>query len=78
MMAGTMLSPTECQAVVEDPLFEGWEVALAAGIYKDAARLIDPSTRFGKRLSRAWMFFRNDAGGTRASAAKDRYLDDLD
>jgi hypothetical protein len=31
-----MLSPTECQAVVEDPLFEDWEVALAAGIYKDA------------------------------------------
>jgi hypothetical protein len=57
MMDGTSLSPSECTAVVEDPLFEQWEAHLAAGDYKQAAALSSTQTKFGKSVTRGWIFF---------------------
>ena len=59
MMARTTLSPTECAAaVVTDVRFSDWEAELEGGDYKKAAKISAPDTLFGKRLTRAWLFFR--------------------
>ena len=72
MMEGTSLSPSECTAVVDNPLFEQWEAHLAAGDYKKAAALSSPQTKFGKSVTRGWIFFQEHAGS--ASAAKSAKL----
>jgi hypothetical protein len=72
MMDGTSLSPSECTAVVEDPLFEQWEAHLAAEDYKKAAALSSTQTKFGKSVTRGWIFFQEHAGS--ASAAKSAKL----
>ena len=77
MMSGTMLSPAECREVVQDPYFGEWERELDGGNYKSAAALIAPSTLFGKRLTRAWIFFRQDMN-TAKTAAKKLNPDDKD
>ena len=61
MMTGVTLSPTECREVVADARFETWEAELQKGDYKKTAKIISSDTEFGKRLTRAWIFFRSQA-----------------
>jgi hypothetical protein len=72
MMDSTSLSPSECTAVVEDPLFEQWEAHLVAEDYKKAAALSSTQTKFGKSVTHGWIFFQEHAGS--ASAAKSAKL----